>query len=61
MLLVFNYVIDLLFFKNVKLLAKDGFCHLILQLTLRLIEQVAFVSMHLNELCYKPIFLNDCS
>ena len=59
MLLVFNYVIDLLFFKNVKLFAIVGFCHLILQLTLRLIKQVAFISVHLNELCYKPIFLND--
>ena len=60
MSLFFNYVIGDLFFKNVKLLAKDGFCQLILQLILRLIKQIAFISMQLNGLFYQPIFLNGC-
>ena len=38
MSLFFNYVNGGLFFRNVKLFAKDGFCHLILQLTLWLIK-----------------------
>ena len=35
----------------------------ILQLTLRLIKQIAVVSMQLNGLCYRliiQVFLNDC-